>query len=251
MNTVNDNLEQFLQVHNVTKNSADLYFYGYIVSSWWGALDECDQYPASVKNFLNSVKGKNLNIYINSGGGNVFAGIAIYNMLKRHEGYKVAYNDGVMASISSVIPLAADKVIMPENSLYMVHKPMLNISGNADTMRTAADILDKTQECILQTYMQYAKPGITKDMIDDLMNAESWLNAQDTQQYFNFEISAANKVVASAQYSGFSKNIENSFVDNALNIRKTELIEAQNAKNKKILQTKLNFIRMKGVNRCL
>ena len=66
------------------KTSVDLYFYGDIVSDWWGAWQEEDQYPEAIKNFLAEANGKDLNIYINSGGGSVFAGIAIYNMLKRY-----------------------------------------------------------------------------------------------------------------------------------------------------------------------
>lgn len=69
---------------NQTETSADLYFYGDIVSDWWGAWQDEDQYPDAIKNFLSEQEGKDLNIYVNSGGGSVFAGIAIYNMIKRH-----------------------------------------------------------------------------------------------------------------------------------------------------------------------
>ena len=81
-----DNLKQFLTVKNSTLATADLYFYGDIVSSWWGAWDDTDQYPEAIRDFLKEQEGKDLNIYINSGGGSVFAGIAIYNMLLRHKG---------------------------------------------------------------------------------------------------------------------------------------------------------------------
>lgn len=69
---------------NQTETSADLYFYGDIVSDWWGAWQDEDQYPDAIKNFLSEQEGKDLNVYVNSGGGSVFAGIAIYNMIKRH-----------------------------------------------------------------------------------------------------------------------------------------------------------------------
>ena len=100
-----DNLRNFLEVKNATNTSADLYFYGDIVSSWLGAWDDTDQYPDSVKNFLDEHKGKDLNIYVNSNGGSVFAGIAIYNMLKRHNGHKTVYIDGLAASISRSMSL--------------------------------------------------------------------------------------------------------------------------------------------------
>lgn len=101
-----DNLKDFLQIKNQTDTSADLYFYGDIVSSWWGAWEDTDQYPDKVKNFLDEAKGKDLNIYVNSGGGSVFAGMAIYNMIKRHQGNKTVYIDGLAGSIASVIALA-------------------------------------------------------------------------------------------------------------------------------------------------
>ena len=66
-----------LEIKNQTDTSADLFFYGDIVSDWWGAWQDEDQYPDAIKNFLNEQQGKDLNVYINSGGGSVFAGIAI------------------------------------------------------------------------------------------------------------------------------------------------------------------------------
>ena len=72
------------EIKNETDKQADLYFYGDIVSDWWGAWQDEDQYPNAVKDFLTAQAGKDLNIYINSGGGSVFAGIAIYNMIQRH-----------------------------------------------------------------------------------------------------------------------------------------------------------------------
>ncbi|WP_330594436.1 Clp protease ClpP, partial [Clostridioides difficile] len=70
-----------------------------------------------------------MNIYINSGGGSVFAGMAIYNMLKRHEGFKTVYVDGIAASIASVIALAGDRVVIPQNAYFMIHKPWIGLCG--------------------------------------------------------------------------------------------------------------------------
>ena len=94
-----------LEIKNMTDVSADLYFYGDIVSDWWGAWQNEDQYPDAIKNFLSQAEGKDLNVYVNSGGGSVFAGMAIYNMIKRHgEKNKVkVYVDGLAGSIASVI----------------------------------------------------------------------------------------------------------------------------------------------------
>lgn len=80
-------------------------FYGDIVSDWWGAWQEEDQYPDAIKNFLAEANGRDLNIYINSGGGSVFAGIAIYNMLKRYQGKKHCFVDALAGSIASLFRL--------------------------------------------------------------------------------------------------------------------------------------------------
>ncbi len=98
------------EIRNETQTSADLYFYGDIVSDWWGAWQNEDQYPEAVKNFLSEQEGKSLNIYINSGGGSVFAGIAIYNMIKRfaEKNTVQVYVDGLAGSIASVIAFAGN-----------------------------------------------------------------------------------------------------------------------------------------------
>ena len=76
-----NNLKNILEIKNYTDTSCDLYFYGDIVDSWLGAFDDMDQYPEAIKNILDEAKDKNINIYINSGGGSVFAGMAIYTVL--------------------------------------------------------------------------------------------------------------------------------------------------------------------------
>lgn len=190
-----DNLKNFLQIKNSTLTSADLYFYGDIVSDWWGAWDETDQYPEQVKNFLDEAQGKDLNIYINSGGGSVFAGMTIYNMLKRHQGYKTVHVDGLAGSISSVIALAGDKIVIPSNAYYMIHKPWGEIEGNANQLREHADLLDKIEEGILNVYSENLKEGIDIETIKELVNAETWLTGTEASKYFNIEVSKGIEVL--------------------------------------------------------
>lgn len=195
---IRDNLKEFLQVKNSTETTADLYFYGDIVSDWWGAWGEEDQYPDAVKNFLNNHKDKDLNIYINSGGGSVFAGLAIYNMLKRHNGQKIVYVDGLAASIASIIALAGDKVVMPKSSMLMIHKPWSYTSGNATDFRKLADDLDEIEKCILAVYEENLKEGVEIETIQDLVNAETWLTGEEAEKYFNVEIGEEKQVAACA-----------------------------------------------------
>jgi ATP-dependent Clp protease, protease subunit len=190
--------DKFVEIKNMTDDSADLYFYGDIVSSWWGAWDDTDQYPEAIKNFLDGVKGKDLNIYINSGGGSVFAGIAIYNMLKRHQGFKTVYVDGLAASISSVIALAGDKVIIPSNAFLMIHKPWSWTSGNANDFRKMADDLDAIEAGIMNVYAENLKEGVDIEIIRQMVQDETWLNGDEAAKYFNVEVSEAKEIAACA-----------------------------------------------------
>ena len=151
-----DNLTQLLTPRNETDDQIDLYIYGDIVSSWWGAWTREDTYPTAIKDFIQKAAGKRINMHINSGGGSVFAGMAIYNLLKNYEGEVVTYIDGQAASIASVIALAGDRIIMRTGSAIMIHKPAYCLWGayNADDFRHMADDLDEIQRAIMQVYRE-------------------------------------------------------------------------------------------------
>ena len=108
---------QLMTVKNLTSNSADLYIYGEIVDNADWKWDDSDVMPDDVLEALNSVDGLDeLNIYINSPGGSVFAGQAIYNMLNRNKAKKNVYVDGVAASMASIIALVGDNIYIPSIS---------------------------------------------------------------------------------------------------------------------------------------
>lgn len=233
---VRDNLQEFLQVKNATDTTADLYFYGDIVSDWWGAWTDEDQYPDAVKNFLSEHKDKNLNIYVNSGGGSVFAGLAIYNMLKRHNGTKTVYIDGLAASIASVIALAGDKVIMPRSSMLMIHKPWSWTSGNSNDFRKLADDLDEIEKCILAVYEENIKEGANIETIKELVNAETWLTGDEAEKYFNIEMGEEKQVAACA--SDYFEKYEHT-PKTLLNKRNDTKNKLEEEKNKLLLEIDL------------
>ncbi len=183
-------------MRNETETSADLYFYGEIVSSWWGMWNDADQYPEAIRDFLKNRDGKSLNIYIHSNGGSVFAGIAIYNMLKRHKGFKTVYVDGMAASIASVIALAGDKIIVPSNAFIMIHKPIMGGDGNATEHRKMADDLDAVEAGIVNIYKDHLADGVSIGTVTDLMNKETWLNGEEAAKIFNIEIGSAKEYAA-------------------------------------------------------
>lgn len=181
---------EFLQVKNQTENTADIYFYGDIVSDSWSSYWEDEsKCPEDIKSSLDEMQGKDLNIYINSGGGHVFGGMAIYNMLKRFKGHKTVYVDGVAGSIASVIAMAGDKIVIPKTAYLMIHKPWACAMGNADEMRTMADTLDRIQVGILNAYEEKLKDGVNLETIEEMVNAETWLTGEMAKEYFNIEIS--------------------------------------------------------------
>ena len=191
-----DNLKSFLTVKNSTLQTADLYFYGEIVSDWWGAWDDLDQYPEAIRDFLTEHEGKDLNIYVNSGGGSVFAGLAIYNMLLRHKGKKTVCVDGIAASIASVIALAGDEIIIPSNAFMMIHKPTLSCSGNADDLRKTAEDLDAVETGIINIYKAHLAEGANIETVKELVAAETWLNGEEAAKYFNITVSEAKTYAA-------------------------------------------------------
>lgn len=190
----------FLKIKNQSNNSAELFFYGDIVSDTWeGYWFDESKCPEDIRLFLDDLDpNKDLTIYINSGGGNVFAGITIYNMLKRHKGYKTVYVDGVAASIASVIALAGDRVVIPANAFMMIHKPWGGLVGNADELREMADVLDRIQESILSIYQENLREGVELSEIEEMINKETWLSGHEAMNYFNIEVKEENNVQACA-----------------------------------------------------
>lgn len=194
-----------IEIRNQTEDTAELYFYGDINSESLGEWQKYypdDKAPADVQEFLNQLDNVNeLQIHINSGGGSVFGGIAIFNILKTHKAKKSVYVDGIAASIASVIMCAASSpqdIHIPANAMVMIHKPLSWCSGNANDMRKEADVLDECQKLILNTYMQITKEGVTEEQINALIDSETWKNGKDWQEYFDVTVESENKAAACA-----------------------------------------------------
>ena len=134
---------------------------------------------------------KNLNIYINSGGGDVFAGQAIHSMLARHTAFKTVYVDGLAASIASVIVMAGDKIIMPRNAMMMIHNAWTIAAGNKESFRKLADDMEKIDESIVTTYAD--KTGLESEEIKALMEAETWMTAEEAAVWARTSRSTASR----------------------------------------------------------
>lgn len=115
--------------------------------------------------------------YINSPGGSVTDGLAIYNILRHHSGRVTAIIDGLCASAATFVALAADEVVMAERSLMMIHNPWNVAQGDATEMRKTADLLDKACREIVALYTE--RTGRSEDDVVALLDAETWFNAYE------------------------------------------------------------------------
>ena len=144
--------------------------------------DEIGGFEINAKHFRKDLKlipkeVKELHMHINSPGGSVIEGFAIYNNIlewKQKNKVKItAYVDGWSASMASIIMMAADEIVAPENTWIMIHNPWSYFAGDASEMRKMADMLDKMKESSLNAYMRHAT--IKREEIAILMDEETWL----------------------------------------------------------------------------
>lgn len=146
--------------------------------------DDIGMWGVRAKDFIDEVKAlgdlDKITIGINSYGGEVFDGLAIYNFLNRQKGEVIIRVDGLAASIASVIAMAGDEIIMPENAMMMIHDPSGLVWGNAEDMRGMADVLDKMKGSLVSAYRD--KSGMDDDEITQLMRDETWLDAADAKK---------------------------------------------------------------------
>lgn len=144
--------------------------------------DEYYDTDTSAAGFRDALKDlgdvKTINLHINSPGGSVFEGIAIYNMLKQNKAHINVYVDGLAASIASVIAMSGDAIFMPSNSMLMIHNPWTMAIGNASELRKQADDLDKITESSIQTYLNTAGDKLDEATLRQLMDNETWLTAK-------------------------------------------------------------------------
>lgn len=152
-------------------NSAEIFVY-----------DEIGFFGIRAADFIRDLKAlgddiTDLQVRINSPGGDVFDGLAIHNSLKRHKAKVTVLVDGIAASIASVIAMAGDEVLMPANAMLMIHDPSGIVLGTADDMRGLADALDKIKLGLISAYRD--KSGLPDDEIARIMSDETWLTADE------------------------------------------------------------------------
>jgi len=171
---------RFWNFTSLSDEEVELRIEGEIVSdddSWiyeWFEISHAA--PNSFRQAIKEHKGKNITVWIDSWGGDVFAGAGIYNALKEHKGKVTVKIDGKAVSAASVIAMAGDEVLMSPGSILMIHNPWTWAVGEAKDMRHQADVLDEVKETIINVYQ--TKTKLSRNKISKLMDEETWMSAR-------------------------------------------------------------------------
>ncbi len=174
-------MNKFWSVKNEAENdTAELLLYGEISEvSWWG--DEVT--PKAFAEDLKELKGKDLTVCINSGGGDVFAAQAIYTQLKNYPGSVKVRIDGLCASAATIIACAGKAVSMPLNALYMIHNPAVGLLGYYDSseLKKMAGQAEVIKQTIVEVYKE--RTNLSENKLNSMMNKETWFSASEAKEY--------------------------------------------------------------------
>lgn len=238
-------MPKYLTIKQQVNDEADIFIDGEIVTDEW---QDSDTSASSFRDALKEIGDvKTINLHINSPGGSVFEGIAIFNMLKNSKANIDVYIDGLAASIASVIAMAGNKIYMPANSMLMIHNPWVFCQGNASELRKQADDLDKIGSLSVKTYVERSNGKANAEEIQKLMDEETWLTAQEAIDLgLADEVLEANKMAASIDLDEAKKyrNVPKQIIKCKKSLDKDKVSKALlNAnKHKKIIENKLNTL---------
>lgn len=163
-----------------------------VIGDFWGE-------GVAAKDVLDKLKSaKNastINVRINSGGGDAYDGLAIYNLLAQHKARVVVEIDGLAASAASLIAMAGDEIRMSEAALMMVHNPWSCAVGEAKDFREKAEQLDKLRDALANIYIR--RTGLSRERVIELLDAETWMNADEAVELgFATDVTPAKQAAA-------------------------------------------------------
>lgn len=153
-------------------NEAELFIYG--------PIGREDNNPTEFITQLKAINANTLHIHINSPGGDMFAGHAIYGMIKNFKGKKITHIDGLAASAASIIAMAGDEIVMPKNTLLMIHNASTIAYGDSQEFSRVADNLVKMNQTMQAVYA--AKTKLPPEQITAMMDKETWLTAAEAKE---------------------------------------------------------------------
>ncbi|HDR8197752.1 head maturation protease, ClpP-related [Bacillus thuringiensis] len=165
------NLKRDIRFEAKGENEYKLTVYGSI-GGWFS-----ENNAEAVRRKIQDVKAEKIHVHINSGGGSAFDGVAICNQLKQHNAEIIVHIDGWAASAASVIAMAGDKIIMPSNTMMMIHQASTFEYGNADLFEKTARDLRKIDSALAASYKKRFVG--TDEELKQLLKDETWLTAEE------------------------------------------------------------------------
>lgn len=167
------------------ENGLDVYFYGDIQEDedgWFGKIESETSANTFVKKLQEAGDVSQINVYINTRGGDAFEGVAIYNHLIMHPANTTAYITGQAASAGSVIAMGCNKVMIGRNASLFIHKPWTWAVGNDDELRTAADELEKISVSSMQSYLQKSGGKLSEERLAQIYEKGERLTAEEAME---------------------------------------------------------------------
>ncbi|MBG9617523.1 head maturation protease, ClpP-related [Bacillus cereus] len=165
------NLKRDIRFEAKGENEYKLTVYGSI-GGWFS-----ENNAEAVRRKIQDVKAEKIHVHINSGGGSAFDGVAICNQLKQHDAEIIVHIDGWAASAASVIAMAGDKIVMPSNTMMMIHQASTFEYGNADLFEKTARDLRKIDSALAASYKKRFVG--TDEELKQLLKDETWLTAEE------------------------------------------------------------------------
>ena len=219
----------FLNFKKKNENETELYIYGNIekkdwIDAWFGTGNEkTDAY--SLKDALAKVDTPNLTVRINSYGGSVSEGLAIYSLLSEFEGHLKTIVDGFACSAASVIFMAGQERVVPENGLLMIHNAWSYAEGDANAMRKMVEELEKITKPSLNIYVN--KTGLSEEKVKEMMDREEWITSQEA-----FELGFSTTQTRNEPMQALEANFIYNLVMKNKELQKQAKEIAQNTENK-------------------
>lgn len=186
------------EMKKTASDRAEIYVYGLIGVDWFGD-------GVSAKSFANDLKAlgkvKTIDLRINSEGGDVFAGKAMYSLLVDHEAKIITHVDGLAASAASFVAMAGDEIEISEGAFFMIHNCWTWAMGDSNDMRRTATLLDEVNATVRDVYVSRTKNSAAD--IEKWMTDETWMNGKEAKQKgFADRVIENLKVAASVKHPG-------------------------------------------------
>lgn len=226
--------KKYLQFIKSSETNTDVYIYGDIrkpdlIDRWLGD-DESRTDAFTFAEALENVDTPNLTVHINSYGGSVSEGLAIYSLLSQFKGHLITIVDGFACSAASVIFMAGKERIVPESGILMIHNAWTSAQGDSNDLKKAASDLEKITQPSVNIYC--SKTGLSEEQVKKMMDEETWITSKEAYE-LNFSTSLSKNEAM--------QSLESNYVCKLVNRIKSLEEENDVLKSKMVIPEKSNW----------